>query len=64
MLLDAAASARVPALDLFERLEANADWAAGIEGGDGVYPTARGYAAQMAHAISAWPAWQALFTES
>ncbi len=62
-LIEVAASSGVPALDLFDRLDSNTEWAAGIRDGDGVHPTARGYM-QMAHEISAWPAWQALFTET
>lgn len=50
----------VPYLDLFAALPGDARFRAAMAQGDGVHPTAEGYAA-MAALIGTWPAWRAWF---
>ena len=50
----------VPYLDLFTGLQGDARFRASMAQGDGVHPTAEGYAA-MAERIGQWPAWRAWF---
>lgn len=56
-----AASLKVPYLDLFTPLSRSRRWRWALDaGGDGVHPSARGYAL-MAKLIESWPAWRAWF---
>ncbi len=58
---EVAAELNVPYLDLFTPLTRSRSWRWALEaGGDGVHPSARGYAL-MAKSIGSWPAWQAWF---
>jgi acyl-CoA thioesterase-1 len=50
----------VPYLDLFTPLSADARFRKAMAAGDGVHPTADGYAA-MAQLVGTWPAWRAWF---
>jgi acyl-CoA thioesterase I len=50
----------VPYLDLFTPLSADARFRKAMAAGDGVHPTAEGYAA-MAQLVGNWPAWRAWF---
>ncbi len=48
----------VPYLDLFTPLSESEAWAAALAAGDGVHPSAEGYAL-IAELVGAWPAWRA-----
>ena len=50
----------VPYLDLFTPLDSDAEWDRAMDEGDGVHPTAGGYAA-LARRIGDWPAWRGWF---
>jgi acyl-CoA thioesterase-1 len=50
----------VPYLDLFEPLSSDARFAKAMAAGDGIHPTADGYAA-MAALVERWPAWRKWF---
>jgi acyl-CoA thioesterase I len=50
----------VPYLDLFTPLAADRGWDAALRAGDGVHPSAAGYAA-IAERIADWSAWRAWF---
>ncbi len=50
----------VPYLDLFTPLSADPRFAKSMAGGDGIHPTAPGYAV-MAELIGNWPAWRKWF---
>ena len=50
----------MPYLDLFTPLSADPRFAESMAAGDGIHPTAPGYAA-MAELIESWPAWRKWF---
>jgi len=50
----------IPYLDLFTPLASTDDWQASFSTGDGVHPTAAGYA-MIAERITGWDAWRAWF---
>ena len=58
-----AAEIGVPYLDLFSRLIGAERFFAALRAGDGVHPTADGYAL-IAEIVEEWPAWRAWFGEA
>ena len=57
-----AADLGVPYLDIYETLSADRVWAAALARGDGVHPSADGYAL-LARLVGDWPAWRAWFDD-
>ena len=58
MLAALCAELAIPFLDLYSPLAANRAWSGHIAAGDGIHPTAAGYAV-IADLVEAWPAWRA-----
>ncbi len=57
---DVARDLNIPYLDLFTPLAANDAWLKSFRAGDGVHPTAPGYAI-IAERVAGWDAWRAWF---